>query len=133
VVGVELEGGLLQRIGRSGAGLGPSLPAHRTCSRPTGSPREPKRTTATSVGMDGDRITPGTLQHRVLRAFKKASTDDQDGRVVVMGWRPLVHVREVLERCCGIRRGGAFDWLGEGARFVATRTSGRGGSQWTVS
>jgi integrase len=32
------------------------------------------------VGSDGERITRGTLQYRVLRAFRKAGLDDQRDR-----------------------------------------------------
>jgi integrase len=32
------------------------------------------------VGIDGERITRGTLQYRVLRAFKKAGVDGQRAR-----------------------------------------------------
>jgi integrase/recombinase XerC len=40
------------------------------------------------VGSDGQRITRGTLQYRVLRAFKKAGLDSQRGAgVLVHGFR----------------------------------------------
>ena len=43
---------------------------HRRGTAPAWAP-----TTALFVGSDGDRITRGTLQYRVLRAFRRAGID----------------------------------------------------------
>ena len=60
-----------------------------TKRRPTNSGLAPwPPTAALFVGNDGHRITRGTLQYRVLRAFKKAGLDSQRARgVLVHGFR----------------------------------------------
>lgn len=63
------------------------FPGHRHHARKAGLAAWPA-TTPLFVGADGERITRGTLQYRVLRAFKKAGLDTQRARgVLVHGFR----------------------------------------------
>jgi len=49
-------------------------------ARIDGSPRAALVGRSRLVGSDGDRITRGTLQYRVLRAFRRAGTDGERAR-----------------------------------------------------